>query len=163
MTGTPMKFSMKQVSLRYFSRLINTVTVRNVTSSACICNNSASRSTLKPFSVIDGAVNKSSEEFLWNTEASKALTDQYLEILAKSQAGGGEKAITRHVKQHKKLLVSDRVKLLLDDEDDFLELCPIAGHNMEYGDIARAGGLMGLYDVVEFLAQLFWRKPAVLL
>lgn len=98
----------------------------------------------KPFPVIDGSVDTSDKNFLKNLEISKSVEAKYVDILSKSHAGGGEKAIARHVKQHRKLLAEDRVKLLLDDYNDFFELSSIAGHGMEYGDIARAGILGGI-------------------
>jgi len=98
----------------------------------------------KPFPVIDGTVDKSSKNFNQNQDTAGKLIAKYGEILVKSKAGGGEKAILRHTKQNKKLLATDRVKLLLDDMDEFLELSPIAGHGMEYGDVARAGLITGM-------------------
>jgi len=59
--------------------------------------------------------------------------------------GGGEKAILRHTKQHKKLLPTERISLLLDRPDEFLELSPIAGHAMEYGDVPKASVITGTY------------------
>ncbi|XP_060587919.1 methylcrotonoyl-CoA carboxylase beta chain, mitochondrial-like [Ruditapes philippinarum] len=99
---------------------------------------------IKPFPVLDGNVDSTDKNFLKNLEVSKSYETSYCEIVSKSQLGGGEKAIARHVKQHKKLLAEDRVKLLLDDYTEFLELSPIAGHAMEYGDVARAGILGGI-------------------
>lgn len=132
--------------------------------STCLCRNSASshvtKSILrtfslsstnqaypqrreKPFAVLDGNIDTKTAEFQNNVQVAKDLESKYKEVLHKSHAGGGEKAIARHVKQHKKLLAEDRVKLLVDDYQDFLELSPIAGHAMEYGDVARAGILGG--------------------
>jgi 3-methylcrotonyl-CoA carboxylase beta subunit len=99
---------------------------------------------IKQFPVLDGNVDSTDKNFLKNLEVSKSYETSYCEIVSKSQLGGGEKAIARHVKQHKKLLAEDRVKLLLDDYTEFLELSPIAGHAMEYGDVARAGILGGI-------------------
>ena len=98
----------------------------------------------KPFPVLDGNVDATNKDFLKNFEVSKSYEAKYGEIIRKSQLGGGEKAIARHVKQHKKLLAEDRVKLLVDDYNEFFELSPIAGHAMEYGDVARAGILGGI-------------------
>lgn len=49
----------------------------------------------------------------------------------------------RHLKQGK-LLVRDRIERLLDSMDDFLELSPVAGMGMKYGDIPAAGVVAGL-------------------
>lgn len=56
--------------------------------------------------------------------------------------GGGEKAIARHTQRNRKLLIRDRLRLLLDDED-FLELSPFAGLGLPYGDIPSAGSITG--------------------
>lgn len=83
------------------------------------------------------------EEFMRNKIAFKQYSEKFKKILKLSSAGGGEKAVTRHVKQHQKLLPMDRIKLLLDNEEDFLELSTTAGYKMEYGDVPKAGVLTG--------------------
>lgn len=56
--------------------------------------------------------------------------------------GGGEKGIALHTQRHNKVLVRDRLRMLLDD-DDYLELAPFAGMGLPYGDIPSAGCLTG--------------------
>lgn len=56
--------------------------------------------------------------------------------------GGGENAIERHTQRNRKVLVRDRLRMLLDDED-YLELSPFAGLGLPYGDIPAAGCLTG--------------------
>lgn len=60
----------------------------------------------------------------------------------KVKKGGGESSIARHTQKNRKLLVRDRLRLLLDDED-FFELSPFAGLGLPYGDIPSAGCLTG--------------------
>lgn len=67
---------------------------------------------------------------------------RYVELSEKVRIGGGENAITRHTQRNRKLLVRDRLHLLLDDKD-FLELSPLAGLGLPYGDIPSAGCLTG--------------------
>lgn len=67
---------------------------------------------------------------------------RYLELSEKVKKGGGENAIIRHTQRNRKMLVRDRLRLLLDDED-FLELSPFAGLGLSYGDIPSAGCLTG--------------------
>lgn len=55
---------------------------------------------------------------------------------------GGENAITRHTQRNKKVLVRDRLHMLLDDED-YLELSLFAGLGLPYGDIPSAGCVTG--------------------
>lgn len=59
---------------------------------------------------------------------------------------GGERGVALHVKKNRKLLVRDKLKLLLDDDQDFLELGLLAGLGMEYGDIPAAGVVNGEDD-----------------
>ena len=71
-----------------------------------------------------------------------SLSVSYTEFREKVRAGGGQNAIARHTQRNRKLLVRDRLRLLLDD-DDFLELSPFAGLGLPYGDIPSAGCLTG--------------------
>uniref|UniRef100_A0A3Q3DB18 methylcrotonoyl-CoA carboxylase n=1 Tax=Hippocampus comes TaxID=109280 RepID=A0A3Q3DB18_HIPCM len=64
----------------------------------------------------------------------------YMELNEKVTKGGGDSAIARHTQRNGKLLVKDRLRLLLDDED-FLELSRFAGLGLPYGDIPSAGCL----------------------
>ncbi|NXF03380.1 MCCB carboxylase, partial [Smithornis capensis] len=65
------------------------------------------------------------------------------ELLERVRKGGGEDAIQRHTRRNKKLFVRERLRLLLDEED-FLELSPLAGLHMPYGDVPGAGCLTGI-------------------
>ncbi|XP_034440133.1 methylcrotonoyl-coenzyme A carboxylase 2 [Hippoglossus hippoglossus] len=78
-----------------------------------------------------------------NLRNSNACHKKFIELSEKVMKGGGENAIARHTKRNKKLLVRDRLRLLLDD-DDFLELSPFAGLGLPYGDIPSAGCLTGI-------------------
>ncbi|XP_019959678.2 methylcrotonoyl-CoA carboxylase beta chain, mitochondrial [Paralichthys olivaceus] len=78
-----------------------------------------------------------------NLRNSSACYKKFIELSEKVRKGGGENAIARHTKRNKKLLVRDRLRLLLDDED-FLELSPFAGLGLPYGDIPSAGCLTGI-------------------
>ncbi|KAM9357696.1 methylcrotonoyl-CoA carboxylase beta chain, mitochondrial [Symphorus nematophorus] len=78
-----------------------------------------------------------------NLRNSNACHKKYVELKEKIRKGGGENAIARHTQRNRKLLVRDRLRLLLDDED-FLELSPFAGLGLPYGDIPSAGCLTGI-------------------
>lgn len=75
--------------------------------------------------------------------------------------GGGENAIARHTQRNRKVLVRDRLRMLLDDED-YLELSPFAGLGLPYGDIPAAGCLTGtrLQNVKNFFFfyELWFKK-----
>uniref|UniRef100_A0A3B5BLZ2 methylcrotonoyl-CoA carboxylase n=1 Tax=Stegastes partitus TaxID=144197 RepID=A0A3B5BLZ2_9TELE len=78
-----------------------------------------------------------------NLRNSNACRKKYTEFSEKLKEGGGKNAIARHTQRNRKLLVRDRLRLLLDDED-FLELSPFAGLGLPYGDIPSAGCLTGI-------------------
>ncbi|NXO00635.1 MCCB carboxylase, partial [Rhinopomastus cyanomelas] len=65
------------------------------------------------------------------------------DLLERVSKGGGEDAILRHTQRNKKLFVRERLKLLLDD-DHFLELSPLAGLGLPYGDVPAAGCVTGI-------------------
>uniref|UniRef100_A0A8C9U8D4 methylcrotonoyl-CoA carboxylase n=1 Tax=Scleropages formosus TaxID=113540 RepID=A0A8C9U8D4_SCLFO len=75
--------------------------------------------------------------------ADLATFCRYLEYQEKVQKGGGESAIARHTQRNKKLVVRDRLRLLLDEEG-CLELSPFAGLGLPYGDIPSAGCVTGI-------------------
>ncbi|XP_078114525.1 methylcrotonoyl-CoA carboxylase beta chain, mitochondrial [Sander vitreus] len=78
-----------------------------------------------------------------NLRNSIACRNKYIELSEKVRKGGGENAIARHTQRNRKLMVRERLRLLLDDED-FLELSPFAGLGLPYGDIPSAGCLTGI-------------------
>ncbi|CAK6982098.1 methylcrotonoyl-coenzyme A carboxylase 2 [Scomber scombrus] len=78
-----------------------------------------------------------------NLRNSNTCHNKFMELSEKVSKGGGDNAIARHTQRNKKLLVRDRLRLLLDDED-FLELSPFAGLGLPYGDIPSAGCLTGI-------------------
>ncbi|XP_012706545.2 methylcrotonoyl-coenzyme A carboxylase 2 [Fundulus heteroclitus] len=78
-----------------------------------------------------------------NLRNSSACQKKYAELKEEVRRGGGANAVARHTQRNRKLLVRDRLRLLLDD-DDFLELSPLAGLGLPYGDIPSAGCLTGV-------------------
>jgi acetyl-CoA carboxylase carboxyltransferase component len=61
-----------------------------------------------------------------------------------ARAGGGERSVTR-LRERGKMLVRERIELLLDRDSPFLELSPLAGY---YTDYAVGGGLVTGIGVV---------------
>ena len=55
--------------------------------------------------------------------------------------GGGEKSIKNHLAKGK-LLVRDRINLLIDKGSPFLELSTLAGLNMYNEDVINSGGIV---------------------
>ncbi|XP_053929215.1 methylcrotonoyl-CoA carboxylase beta chain, mitochondrial isoform X2 [Cuculus canorus] len=96
------------------------------------------------FPVLQGRVPPEHRQlFRENLRNSEAALKRYTELLEMVSKGGGEKAILRHTQRNKKLFVRERLKLLLDDES-FLELSPLAGLDMPYGDVPAAGCFTGI-------------------
>ncbi|KAB0803726.1 hypothetical protein PPYR_00696 [Photinus pyralis] len=67
----------------------------------------------------------------------KTLQDRTKSILQ----GGGVNAVKKHTSKGK-LLVRDRINLLLDKNSAFLELSPFAGFEMYGDDVINAGGIV---------------------
>ncbi|XP_061489380.1 probable methylcrotonoyl-CoA carboxylase beta chain, mitochondrial isoform X2 [Rhineura floridana] len=98
----------------------------------------------KNFPVLDGGIPSLYRHvFESNTRNSEICIQRYSELFAKVSKGGGKNAIFRHTQRNKKMLVRERLKMLLDDEN-FLELSPFAGLDMPYGDVPAAGCLTGI-------------------
>ena len=94
--------------------------------------------------VVDGSVDVKNEHFIKNAVKYKSIEDKYIEVLKLSIEGGSERDKIRHVERNKKLLVQDRLNILFDDYSDALEIAPLAGMGMSYGDVPRAGIVTGM-------------------
>lgn len=105
------------------------------------------RSYHRKFKVLDGKVNLSDPKILAQLKENEALEKELQLKIEKIELGGGSKAIQRHVKLNKKMLVRDRLDKLLDNHYPFLELAQLAGHNLEYGDVPAAGSVMGIGSI----------------
>ncbi|WP_026927793.1 carboxyl transferase domain-containing protein [Granulicoccus phenolivorans] len=86
--------------------------------------------------------------------AANSPRDEHLNLVADLRArldrvalGGGEKARARHLERGK-LLVRDRIDVLLDPGSPFLELAPLAAEEM-YGGKAPAAGMVAGIGRVE--------------
>ncbi|XP_078074573.1 methylcrotonoyl-CoA carboxylase beta chain, mitochondrial isoform X1 [Mustelus asterias] len=111
----------------------------------CLMYNSLVRTYLtKSYPVLSGNLQSIHRHvFESNLLNSKVYNKRYLELMEQVIKGGGEKATLRHTQRNKKLLVRERLQLLLDKEE-ILELSPFAGLGMPYGDIPAAGCLTGI-------------------
>ncbi|KAG7332508.1 hypothetical protein KOW79_004342 [Hemibagrus wyckioides] len=110
----------------------------------CMSSSVRRKSLPCAFPVVDGAFQLIHRHvFEANLQNSQACQQRYLELKEKVLKAGGENAIARHTQRNKKVLVRDRLHMLLDD-DDFLELSPFAGLGLPYGDIPSAGCLTGI-------------------
>ncbi|WP_298179109.1 carboxyl transferase domain-containing protein [Saccharomonospora sp.] len=80
-----------------------------------------------------------------------AMLDKLAEIEAehaKAVAGGGQKYVDRH-RRRGKLLVRERIELLLDPDSPFLELSPLAGWGSDYPVGASVVTGIGVVEGVE--------------
>ncbi|CAN0193059.1 unnamed protein product [Bubo scandiacus] len=109
-----------------------------------VSNKAQYRRCAKTYPVLDGRIlSVYRHVFEENLRNSEAVIKRYSELLEMVSKGGGENAVLRHTQRNKKLFVRERLKLLLDDES-FLELSPLAGLEMPYGDVPAAGCLTGI-------------------
>ncbi len=74
------------------------------------------------------------------------LVTELREKLARARLGGSEQARAKHTGRGK-LLARERVDRLLDPGSPFLEIAPLAAHDLYGGDIASAGIVTGIGSV----------------
>ena len=100
--------------------------------------------------VLRTSVDPRSPEHLANREA---LLEQIAAVdaeHAKAVAGGGPKYVARH-RQRGKLLIRERIELLIDEDSPFLELSALAGWGSEFPVGASAVTGIGVVEGVECL------------
>ncbi len=98
------------------------------------------------------AVDTASASYRQNRAAMEELLRPVLDAMAKVHEGGGDRYVARH-RERGKLLVRERIDLLLDRDSPFLELAPLAGWGTED---ALGGGMVtgiGLVRGVECLVS----------
>jgi len=89
---------------------------------------------------LKSSLNLRSEDNKANADAMAVLVADLTAKITKTSKGGPEKSRARHLGRGK-LLPRDRIKRLLDPGSPFLELSPLAAHNM-YGDDIHGAGLI---------------------
>ncbi len=93
--------------------------------------------------VIETAIDRSSETFRTNADRMMALVEDLRAKAAEVAQGGGERARTRHLDRGK-LLPRDRVHHLLDPGSPFLECSQLAAWGMYGESIPSAGIITGI-------------------
>jgi acetyl-CoA carboxylase carboxyltransferase component len=93
--------------------------------------------------VIQSKINTSSDEYRRNHDAMEALVSEMKEALHKARYDRPQKARDRLAKQGK-MLIRDKLDLLLDRNTPFLEIAPMAGRGMYDGMIHGAGLVSGI-------------------
>lgn len=93
--------------------------------------------------VITSKLHTSSDEYRANSAALRALVDELRDRTATVALGGSESARQKHISRGK-LLVRDRIDLLLDPGTPFLELSALAAFGMYGGEVASSGAVAGV-------------------
>ena len=94
-------------------------------------------------SVLKSQVDTSSKDYQSNSEAMKSLVADLGKKLEAARLGGGDDARFKHLKRDK-MLPRDRVKALLDEGSEFLELSALAAEGMYDGKAPCAGIITGI-------------------
>jgi acyl-CoA carboxylase subunit beta len=96
-------------------------------------------------------IDTNSELFQTAREGMLGLLGTIEEQLVIARAGGGERSIARH-RDRGKLLIRERIELLLDPDSPFLELSPLSGWGTDYsvggGFVSGIGVVSGTECVV---------------
>ena len=98
-----------------------------------------------PAPILPTAVDPGAEAFLANRDGMLGLLGEIDGLLRQASLGGGDRAIARH-KGRGKLLIRERIALLLDPDSPFLEISALAGYQTNYN---VGGGMVLGIGVVE--------------
>ncbi|MEP6786361.1 MAG: carboxyl transferase domain-containing protein [Sphingomonadales bacterium] len=101
-----------------------------------------------PSSVIPTSVDRGSEPYKRNQAANSELVRKLEDELALSRAGGGPAKIARH-RERDKLLIRERIELLIDRDSAFLELSPLMAWGTEFDNGASVVNGIGVVNGVE--------------
>ena len=93
--------------------------------------------------ILKSKINTGSEEFRQNSEIYHNLVQTYKEHLKEIISGGQDGAVRKHISRNK-LMVRDRINLLLDNDTPFLELSPLAAYNQYDNNFPSAGIITGI-------------------
>ena len=99
-------------------------------------------------SIIQSNVDTDSERYRDNAASMNELTGELVALHAKAAQGGSEKARQKHIDRGK-MLVRDRITALIDPGTSFLELSPLAGHELYPGEDVPGGGVVAGIGTVE--------------
>jgi len=96
--------------------------------------------------LIESHLDTTSDEFKANAAHHRALAASLREQLEAAKQGGGEAQVSRH-KSRGKLFVRERVEALLDPGTAFLEMSPLAAHDLYGGEAPCAGIVTGIGSI----------------
>ncbi|OCT50426.1 putative methylcrotonoyl-CoA carboxylase beta chain, mitochondrial [Cladophialophora carrionii] len=106
----------------------------------------AHRQYAQAISVLPTAVDKTSSEFKDNAAELGDIMSRYAALHQKISQGGPEKARKKHIERGK-MLARDRVTALIDPGSPFLELSPLAAHEVYEDEVPAAGVITGIGTV----------------
>jgi acyl-CoA carboxylase subunit beta len=98
--------------------------------------------------VIDSVVDTSGEEYQHNRKVMLERLAEIEDLLTPGRVGGSERAVARH-RERGKLLVRERIELLLDRHSYFLELSPLAAWGSDFAVGASIVTGVGMVSGVE--------------
>ena len=90
----------------------------------------------------------SAPTFLANSAAMRQTAELVEMHAARARAGGSERAVALH-KRRGKLLPRERLQAVLDVGAPFLELSPLAGHELYEEEYVPGGGLVTGVGIIE--------------
>lgn len=105
-------------------------------------------------------INPKEPSFQENLASMENLLADFKIQLAKIQQGGSKAAKQRHC-QRGKLLVRERIQQLLDPDCDFLELSAFAGYQLYEDEIAAAGLITGIGQMMGQTSMLIANDATV--
>lgn len=88
-------------------------------------------------------IDPTAPDYKSNELAMRAVIEELRAVTAAVRIGGGEAARERHIGRGK-LPVRERIDMLLDPGSPFLELSPLAAHNVYDDDVPAAGIVTGI-------------------
>ncbi|KAJ9611488.1 Methylcrotonoyl-CoA carboxylase beta chain, mitochondrial [Cladophialophora chaetospira] len=97
-------------------------------------------------SVLPTAVDKTSQDFKDNAAQLGDIMSKYAALHQKISQGGPDKARKKHIERGK-MLARDRVTALIDPGSPFMELSPLAAHEVYHDDVPAAGMITGIGTV----------------
>uniref|UniRef100_A0A6G1SNN6 Probable methylcrotonoyl-CoA carboxylase beta chain, mitochondrial n=1 Tax=Aceria tosichella TaxID=561515 RepID=A0A6G1SNN6_9ACAR len=100
-----------------------------------------SRRQISQYQIIGSNPDKSSQTFQENDAQMRSLVEELKDVHSAISLGGGQASRDKHTKRDK-LLVRDRIDALLDVQEPFLELSPLAGYELYGDDLVAAGGIV---------------------
>ncbi len=98
--------------------------------------------------VIPTRIDPSAADFAETRAANLELLSRFEELMAQSRAGGGDKYVTRH-HDRGKLMIRERIELLLDRDSPFFELSPLAAQGTQFPLSGSAVTGIGVVNGVE--------------